>query len=190
MISTLAIVLPLMLSPGPANLVSLALGARYGVARVLVFQLGIVVVYAIVALAVGLFATEVTTHSVFAARAIQLLGGCFVIYLGYRLARRGKRDIDVDAPSFASGVVLQILNPKYPAVVLAVFANRSDLPMLPTATVLVGVGAAGLLIYSSVGSLVRRLSFSDEGFRILDIGFGVLLGIVGLWIAAQAFVPA
>ncbi len=190
MVSTFVIVLPLMLSPGPANLVSLALGARHGVARVLVFQLGIVVVYTIVALAVGLFATEVATHSTFATRVIQLLGGCFVVYLGYRLARRKKRDSDVDTPAFASGVVLQILNPKYPAVVLAVFANRSDLSMVLTAAVVVIVGAAGLLIYSSVGSLVRRLSFSDKGFRILDVGFGALLCIVGLWIARQAFVPA
>ena len=46
MIVAFLIVLPLLLSTGPANLVLFALAARFGVLNILRFQFGILVVYA------------------------------------------------------------------------------------------------------------------------------------------------
>ncbi len=179
-----------MLSPGPANLVSFALAARVGFARVLMFQLGILVVYAFVAVALGLLANQVSGSVQYATATLQLLGGLFIGYLGLRLACRKRPDLaGVEGPSFLKGAILQILNPKYPAVVLAVFASRTDQPMLMTAGIVVAVGAAGLLIYSLAGSLVRSLLSAEKHLRILDVAFGLLLGVVGIWIAAQAFIP-
>lgn len=53
MIETLLLVLPLMLSPGPANLVSFALTARFGFSQILSFLLGISLVYILVAIVLG-----------------------------------------------------------------------------------------------------------------------------------------
>jgi threonine/homoserine/homoserine lactone efflux protein len=189
-IDTFLIVLPLMLSPGPANLVSFTLAARVGFARVLMFQLGILVVYALVSITLGLLANEVSGSVPYGTATLQLLGGLFIGYLGLRLASRKQPDLaGVEGPSFLSGAILQILNPKYPAVVLAVFASRAEQPPLTTTGIIVAVGAAGLLIYSFAGSLVRSLLPAEKHLRVLDVAFGLLLGVVGIWIAAQAFIP-
>ena len=178
-----------MLSPGPANLVSFALAARFGFAGTLSFQLGILVVYAIVAVALGLVANQIAGHAAYATATFQLMGGLFIIYLGFRLAcRKPPEAANVGAPSFSNGVLLQVLNPKYPAVVIAVFANRPDDSTLTTAGILSTVGAAGLLSYSFAGSLIHSLSSSQKWLRVLDIGFGSLLCVVGIWVAVKSFV--
>jgi threonine/homoserine/homoserine lactone efflux protein len=185
-IDTFIIVLPLMLSPGPANLVSFALAARFGFAGTLSFQLGILIVYAIVAVTFGAVANQVTGHAAYATATLQLIGGLFIIYLGFRLACRKRHEVaNLGVPSFSNGVLLQVLNPKYPAVVIAVFANRPHESTLTTAGVLSVVGAAGLLGYSFAGSLIHNFSSSEKWLRILDVGFGSLLCIVGIWVVVK-----
>ncbi|HRX79966.1 MAG: LysE family transporter [Planctomycetaceae bacterium] len=189
MISTFIIVLPLLLSPGPANLVTFALAARFGFARVLSFQLGIIVVYFIVAFLLGLVTHQLAAFAPYGLAVIRVMGGLFIVYLGVRLAYRTRRGTqDVQVPRFAKGVLFQCFNPKYPPVVLTVFASRPDEPTVITAGVIAIVGAMGLFVHSTAGSLVRYLSPSDKWSRNLDVGFGVLLALVGFWIAVKPFI--
>ena len=85
MIDTFLVVLPLMLSPGPANLVSFALGARHGVLSLCPFQIGIVVVYAVVSLALGALTLQVSAMAPGATFLLRVLGGLFIVYLGVQL---------------------------------------------------------------------------------------------------------
>ncbi|MCB9940799.1 MAG: hypothetical protein H6823_21380 [Planctomycetaceae bacterium] len=71
---------------------------------------------------------------------------------------------------------------------LTVFASRPDEPTVITAGVIAIVGAMGLFVHSTAGSLVRYLSPSDKWSRNLDVGFGVLLALVGFWIAVKPFI--
>jgi len=174
-----------MLSPGPANLVSFVLGARNGFYRLLPFQFGIVVVYGVVAFGLGLLTTRINAVSPRATLLMQVLGGIFIVYLGLRLALRKNRETVEKAPTFANGVLLQILNPKFPGVVLAVFANRQGQAALVTTAVILIVGAIGLLAYSIAGSLFHARAISGSGFRVLDLVAGSLLCVVGLWFAIQ-----
>ncbi len=87
-----------------------------------------------------------------------------------------------------NGVLLQILNPKYPGVILAVFTYRPDQPTWITSLVLTSIGALGLLIYSRVGSLLHTRTISGLGFRSLDQVTGSLLCLVGVWFAIQPFI--
>ena len=185
MFDTFVIVLPLMLSPGPANLVSFVLGARNGSYRLLPFQCGIVVVYAIVAIGLGSLTTRINEANPTITLVLQILGGLFIVYLGFRLALRKNREIVHTAPTFTNGVLLQALNPKYPGVVLSVFVIRQGQATLATACVITLVGAIGLLAYSMAGSLFHRRTISGSGFRTLDLIAGSLLCIVGLWFVIQ-----
>ncbi|MFT5525274.1 MAG: threonine/homoserine/homoserine lactone efflux protein [Pirellulaceae bacterium] len=189
MFETIAIVMPLMLSPGPANLVSFALAARLGLARIIAFQLGIVVMYAAVALLLGFIATQITGQSRYAAATMQLVGGGFIAYMGYRLTvRKTKNESEIPSPSFFGGMLVQLLNPKYPAVVLTVFAARPQQHLITTTIAIVCVGTVGLLMYGSLGTIFRRLISTDKYLHAADIAFGVLLGLVGLWIAVQPII--
>jgi len=176
-----------MLSPGPASLASFLLGTRYGVSQLLPFQLGIVLVYAIVAVAVGLLTEQISGLSPLAIKVLQIAGGLFIIYLGVQLARRTQQVTERVSPTFLNGVLLQCLNPKFPGVVLAVFVNRSSQPTLETAAIISLVGATGLLIYSAAGSLLRFRQASKERLRAVDIVSGALLCAVGLWFVLRAF---
>ena len=53
MIETIIIVIPLMLSPGPANLVSFVLGTRNSLYQLLPFQFGIIIIYGVIAFVLG-----------------------------------------------------------------------------------------------------------------------------------------
>ena len=75
-------------------------------------------------------------------------------------------------------------------IVVAVFAHRSDDSVLVTAGIIVIVGAAGLVIYSFLGSLIHNLLSPEKWDRIMDVGFGALLCVVGIWIAFQPFIVA
>ena len=123
-----------------------------------------------------------------AAAALQVAGGIFIIYLGYSLASRpAQGESTLPAPNILSGMLLQLLNPKYPAVVLAVCAARPSQHIAVTVAAIVGVGAIGLLCYGTLGATFRSLFTADKYLRTADVVFGVLLALVGLWIAAQPF---
>ena len=186
MLDTIIIVLPLMLSPGPANLVSLVLGARHGFKQMLPFLGGIAVVYGLVAFALGSLTMQINALNSNAATVLQGLGGLFIVYLGLQLIFRKDRETGSQTPTFGNGLLLQVLNPKYPGVVLAVFANSQNQSTLMTTGVVLGVGVLGLLIYSRVGSFMHTLTLTGSGFRKLDLISGSLLALVGLWLGLQA----
>ena len=175
-----------MLSPGPANLVSFLLGTRNSVTQLLPFQLGILLVYTMVAIGLGFLTKRIGEFSPIAVGTLQTVGGLFIIYLGIQLVRRTKRDAMERSPTFLNGITLQCLNPKFPGVVLAVFANRDSQPTLMTASIICFVGAIGLLTYSTAGSLLRIGHEPDRPFGVVDIVAGVLLCGVGLWFILQA----
>lgn len=185
MIDTLLVVIPLMLSPGPANVVSFALGMRHELHRLCLFQAGIVVVYAIVSFSLGALTVQVAGAAPGVTSLLRLLGGLFIVYLGIQLIRRTKRDGHEKTPTFANGMMLQLLNPKFPGVVVAVFATRHGQPTWVTAGIIVAVGTLGLVSYATIGSLLSRRVVSESGFRILDVVAGGLLCGVGLWFAVS-----
>lgn len=180
--------IPLMLSPGPANLVSLVLASRHGARRVLSFQMGILIVYGVVAFSLALTAKQLGERFDDAAVFLQVAGGGLIVYLGGRLMLTTPRsDEHAQVPTFKTGALLQVFNPKFPPVVLAVLSARTGTNPMLTAGVVVFVGACGLALYSGVGSQFRRFAVGERRMRLLDIVFGALLVAVGLWVGGGPF---
>jgi threonine/homoserine/homoserine lactone efflux protein len=176
-----------MLSPGPANLVSLAFSSRCGSRQIVLFQCGILLVYAVVAFGMAVTAIQLGDFFMNSAVFLQIAGGAFIIYLGIGLILTPQKPGESgSAPTFRSGALLQIFNPKFPPVVLAILSTRSDTNFLATAGIIVTVGAIGLALYSSVGSLIHRFVSADRHLRLLNIVFGLLLCAVGVWITVGA----
>lgn len=185
MIETILVVLPLMLSPGPANLVSFALTARFGFSQILSFLLGISLVYILVAIVLGLGTNLLTEQYSDITYFIKLFGGLFILYLGVQLLRRKSRNVSVKVPSIWSGILLQLLNPKYPPVVLSVFANSQNQNVLITAGILSIVGITGLVIYAATGTFIHHQVNVERRLGIVDYVFGVLLCLVGIWLLVE-----
>ena len=181
--------LPLMLSPGPANLVSLVLSSRYGSRQIAPFQCGILFVYVVIAIGMAVTAAQLGESFKNATVFVQIVGGAFIIYLGIRLILTTQKPAESDStPTFKSGALLQICNPKFPPVVLTILATRADTHSLATAGIIVTVGAMGLTLYSCVGSLIHRFASVDRHLRSLNVVFSLLLCAVGVWIAVGAVI--
>lgn len=184
MLELLPLAAVLMLSPGPANLATLALAARHGLAGVGPFVFGIAIGYAAVAAAIAWLGGRFLGES--ALGLLPLAGGLFLGYLGWRLIARAGRWNEADGrPCFLSGLALQLLNPKFPAVVLTVLAaNGSGHPWSAVAT-LVGMGVAGLGLYATLGATSHRFVQRPSGRAWCDRMFGLLLMLTGVWLAAE-----
>lgn len=188
MIETFLVVLPLMLSPGPANLVSFSLGTRTSLINLLPFYSGIVLVYGIVSFGFGVLAREANVLTPTGMTFLQILGGAFIVCLGVRLFRSNGSKVDSPDPTFANGVVLQALNPKFPGVVLSVFATRVSQPFLHTASIICAVGMIGLAVYGGAGSLMGSYGPTQKDSGLWDRISGSLMCAVGFWFIFQAIV--
>lgn len=184
-----------MLSPGPANLVSFALGTRFGFTPILRFLLGISLIYIAVAIGLGIITTRLSDQYSGFADFVKFFGGIFILYLGFQLLRRKNRNASLKTPSIWNGVLLQLLNPKYPLVVLSVFSNSQAQNPLVTAGILSIVGVVGLVIYAAAGTFIHHHVNMESQLGRVDVIFGLLLCIIGLWLIAgqiciYAFQPA
>lgn len=191
MLEVVAVTATLMLSPGPANVAALALSARHGLVRVVPFLLGIALVAGSVALVVASLGPGIVGSESYgvAPAVLQTLGGLFLAWLGTRLVARDSGWAPrLSEPSFASGALLQVLNPKYPAVVLTLMSIESDTPLLGRAGVLILIGNAAMLLYASVGAFAHQRASDRATQRRLDIGFGALMIATGGWLALRAWV--
>ncbi|MEO0529701.1 MAG: LysE family transporter [Planctomycetota bacterium] len=186
LIETLAIVAPLMFSPGPANLAAFAMALRSGFAPSVPFLVGIATIYAAMAGLAAAVGSQLIGPGTSLQTAWQVLGGLFIAYLGWRLTLTMRiGSVLVVAPGYGNGVVLQLLNPKYPTVVLAVLANRANEPPFATATIIAGVGLIGLVVYASLGTTTRHWGRSEVKGHRIDRAFGWLLVATGFWLAAR-----
>lgn len=116
---------------------------------------------------------------------IKFFGGLFILYLGIQLLRRKHRNASIKVPSMWNGIILQLLNPKYPPVVLSVFANNQNQNALITAGILSIVGITGLTIYAVAGTFMHHQVNMERRLGIVDYVFGVLLCFVGLWLLVE-----
>lgn len=182
MFSTLLIALPLLFSPGPAYLISFTLAARLGLSKIKVFILGIVTIYAAFSVLFGYLLAEISGQVAVVINIVQVIGGIFIFYLGICLIKRKEfGGTHLQKPGFLDGVVIQLLNTKYPAVVLIIFSSSPNEPTLVTAGVITIMSTCGLLIYSFAGSIVHSMMSSGKFLRVLDILFGIMLCLVGIW---------
>ncbi|QDT67141.1 LysE type translocator [Planctomycetes bacterium MalM25] len=191
MLETLALIAPLMLSPGPANLAAFALGTRHGLTGMLRFLLGVLLVYGFVAFAVGWLSDSLLGRYESWRAVWQTLGGLFVIWLGVKFWRRpasdGSDGPPATGPTLIEGAALQLLNPKYPAVTLTVYSAELGAPWWMRATLLTLVGAAGLGLYASAGAATDRLATGSRATRRRDAACGLMLVLVGVWLIGRAW---
>lgn len=175
-----------MLSPGPANLVSFSLGTRTRLINLLPFYSGILLVYGIVSFGIGILAQEASVLTPTTMAILQILGGAFIVFLGIRFLRTSGSKVNSPDPTFANGVVLQVLNPKFPGVVLSVFASRASQPSFHTASIICAVGLLGLVVYGGTGSLMGSSRPNPKDNGLWDRISGALICAVGFWFIIQA----
>ncbi|MDB2369274.1 LysE family translocator [Octadecabacter sp.] len=128
-------------TPGPANMVLLATGARFGLRRALPFVAGVALgkQFIIWPLGFGVMAVQDDYPLVFTMLKVMSVG--YILYLAYRVAgmRMSVGGATEDKPpGFLAGLIVHPLNPKAWAVIttsFTTFVNADTPPLQATATV-------------------------------------------------------
>ncbi len=127
-------------TPGPANMVLLATGARFGLRRVLPFVAGVALGKQLIIwpLGLGLLALQDDFPSVF--QALKWVSVVYVLWLAYRVAglRLHVGDVDAKPPGFLAGLIVHPLNPKAWGMIttgLTTFVVAGTPPLQATATI-------------------------------------------------------
>lgn len=120
--------LPLMGSPGPATLSLAGMGAAYGVRPSAHYAAGVNIGTIAVVLAIAGGVTAIVLELPGMKPALMVLAGAYMIYLAWHIATAppvATQEQGPGAPSFLSGLVLAIANPKAYAAIGAVYAGSA-----------------------------------------------------------------
>jgi threonine/homoserine/homoserine lactone efflux protein len=101
-------------TPGPANMVLLSAGARFGLLRSLPFVAGVALGKQLILWPIGFGLLLLAQMSPWIFTAFKTASVVYILYLAWRIAnmRLSAADGDVAAPGFFAGLIVHPLNPK------------------------------------------------------------------------------
>ena len=119
-------------TPGPANMIMLATGAKYGFHKALPFVFGVIIGKQIIIwpIGFGLMFLNKDHHYIFIF--FKYVSAGYILWLAWRIAnmRISTKSFDKPAPGFVSGLIVHPLNPKAWAMITTGFTNFVD-PVSP-----------------------------------------------------------
>lgn len=112
-------------TPGPANMVLLATGARFGLRRVLPFVGGVVLGKQLIIWPIGFGLMELAETVPWLFVALKYASAAYIIWLAWKVAnlRLGERLGTTAAPGFKAGLIVHPLNPKAWAMIVGGFTG-------------------------------------------------------------------
>lgn len=151
------------ISPGPVNLTGLCSGTRYPISRGLVFVTGATLGFIALFIAVGMGLYSLLVLVPVVKDLLRWAGVAFLLFLSFKLARDNGRlpeNAEQDAPGFASGVLMQWLNPKAwlaSASGIGAYTTANDLQqILLFAAIYLPICWLSLVSWVYAGAFLRR----------------------------------
>jgi threonine/homoserine/homoserine lactone efflux protein len=190
-IEWLAVMAPLVLSPGPINVIAALSGAQVGFKKSLPLFAGIHTVYLTYAIAMGFGIGALLRAFPALFVVMKYCGALFVIWLGVSMWLRSKQRSGELRLGYWDGFVLHALNPKYPVVLMTMYsAFLSDAEPLAPQILLLSAWILLLNVFTQAawcgaGILIGRSLASEHASKIQDRIFATLLVLVGVWIAIR-----
>lgn len=182
--------LPLMGSPGPANISLSATATAFGLRRSLAWWAGIALGTATVLLMIAGGVTSVLLAAPRLVTGLAIAAGAYLLYLAWRIATApvaARALPDAAPPRFLPAYALAVANPKAFAAIGAVYASHTLLPDAPLGDAVAKVaallpmivvcGAPWLLLGAG---LARWLAHPVVGRAVNMLFAAMLVGSVGL----------
>ena len=180
-------------TPGPANMIMLATGAKYGFRKALPFVFGVIVGKQIIIWPIGFGLLLLNKDYPYIFIFFKYISAGYILWLAWRIAnmRISTKTSNKTAPSFFSGLVVHPINPKAWALITTGFTNFVD-PISPvfysTATVAVclfGVQVVCHPIWTLFGERIAILVSGTVYERYMMLIFATLtVFFVGLAITS------
>lgn len=110
-------------TPGPANAVLMATGARYGLRAALPFVAGVALGKQLVIWPIGFGLMELSTQAPWVFEALKYASAAYIVWLAWKVAnlRLSADETAGQAPGFWAGLIVHPLNPKAWAMIVGGF---------------------------------------------------------------------
>lgn len=176
-------------TPGPANMVLLATGARFGLRRALPFVAGVALGKQLIIWPLGLGLMAVQDDYPLVFTALKWLSLAYILYLAYRVAgmRLSLRETDDTPPGFLAGLIVHPMNPKAWGMIttgFTTFVSTGTPPLQATATIaicLLGLQIILHPIWTYAGQSIAVYLAGKPGEKFL------MWALAGLTVASVIF---
>ncbi|WP_353474103.1 LysE family translocator [Salipiger sp. H15] len=171
-----------VISPGPNNLMLLASGANFGLARSVPHMLGVALGFPAMVLLVGLGAMRVFEAFPAARGALTVLSVLYMLWLAWKIAHAaapGEAAAGARPMSFLQAAAFQWVNPKAWSMALGaitLYAVSRDLPaVLLVSGTYVAMGAISTTTWTVLGGSLRRVLTNPARLRLFNWSMAALL---------------
>ena len=101
-------------TPGPANMVLLSTGAKYGLKKAIPFVVGVIFGKQLIIWPIGFGLIGVISNMPMVFAFLKILSAAYILWLSYKIAnlRLDIKDLSGTPPGFFAGLIVHPLNPK------------------------------------------------------------------------------
>lgn len=172
-------------TPGPNTLMLLASGVNFGFTRTMPHIFGIMVGFSGLLFATGLGLGSLLLAVPTMHLALKIAGACYLLYLAYRIASSssvGQSNGKERPMTLLEASAFQWVNPKawmMGVTAMAIYVDPANV-WQTIATVIIAfvlVGLPATVLWTVVGTSLRRLLSDAKRLRIFNVSMGVLLAL-------------
>ncbi|MBV1687113.1 LysE family translocator [Novosphingobium sp. G106] len=173
------------ITPGPNNLMLMASGTNFGLARTVPHMLGVGIGFMLMIFLVGAGLGGVFALVPGSMLALKVASTVYLLYLAYKIATSAAPRIDDDASgsrpfTFLQAAAFQWVNPKAWTMALtaaAVYLPKDDrwLAVAVVAVVFGLVNIPSVTVWAAAGVQLRRLLHRPQAYRAFNIAAALLL---------------
>jgi threonine/homoserine/homoserine lactone efflux protein len=115
----------MVITPGPANLVLMSSGARFGFYKSIPFVIGVTFGKLFLTLGLGLGFLTLVYSNEFLLNGIKILGTAYIFWLSWKILflKLDKNSSSDHVPSLTNGLLVHPLNPKAWAMIIAAYTQ-------------------------------------------------------------------
>jgi len=191
----LGVMFPLVFSPGPANIVFAASGAKVGVKRSMPLVAGVDCIFFLKSLIIGFGLGQALQNHPMIMNSLQMVGALYLIYLAITFIKSSAKTADNDAKTmgFIDGMLIQLLNSKGWLMVFLMFTlfteqaevNFGDYGILVLVLWLAVLNISMHIVWVKAGALLANLSSSERYAQALNLFYASSLLVVSIWLIIE-----
>jgi len=183
--------LPIIISPGPANILYAASGSAFGIKKTIPFWLATNLTSVFQTLAVGFGLESIIQIYPNIIIYIKYIGIVFLLYLSYKFFNMSiSSQKEIKPLTFKDGVIIEFFNAKYlliPAIMFSQFYNPSEgyIQIILLTLLLVSLTLVTSMIWIVGGNTLTKFLKSEKIQKRQSFLFGTLLFLTAIWLSFE-----
>lgn len=169
-------------TPGPNNLMLLASGANFGVARTVPHMLGVAVGFTFMVLLVGVGLVGLFDMVPYSSAVLKIVSVVYLLYLAWKIGTAsglGEKSVTGKPITFLQAAGFQWVNPKAWSMALTavtVYAASQSLQAIALIALVFGViNLPSIAVWALVGGQLKRFLTDPSRLRAFNIAMALLL---------------